>query len=164
MDKCPSFHYTPIEICKELLKDIDFKENEETLEPCIGRDKNFYNLIPYKKDWGEIELGRDIFNYDYKRKFNKCIVNPPYRSNDSNIKNRKNIAIDFIFKCLELCSDECWFLLNSKMLNSLTPLRLNKIKDMGFGLVFMRILNIKEWYGRYYWICFKKNRDSIIKF
>ena len=164
MDKCPSFHYTPIEICKELLKDIDFKENEETLEPCIGRDKNFYNLIPYKKEWGEIELGRDIFTYEYNRQFDKCIVNPPYRTNDSNVKDRKNIAMDFIFKCLELCKNECWLLLNSKMLNSLTPIRLNKIKNMGFGLVFMKVINIKIWYGRYYWICFKKNGKSIIHF
>ena len=155
---CASFHYTPLEICKKLLLDLDFKEDEETLEPCIGRDKNFYNLIPYKKDWGEIEEGRDIFTYEFNRTFNKIILNPPYKDNET----KKNIGMLFIFKCLELCSDECWCLCNNAMFNSLTPIRLNKIKDMGFGISFMRILNINIWYGRYYWICFKKDCDSIL--
>jgi len=161
---CPSSHYTPVDICEELLQDINFNETEETLEPCIGRDKNFYNLIPYTKDWGEIELGRDIFTYDYGRKFNKLIVNPPYRDNEPDVNLRKNIAMDFMFKCFELCSDECWFLLNNKMFNSLTPLRLTKMKTLGFCITSMRIINIKCWYGRYYWICFKKNATSIINF
>ena len=50
------------------------------------------------------------------------------------------------------------------MLNSLTPVRLKKIKDAGFGLTFMRVLNIPLWSGRYYWICFKRNADWIISF
>ena len=50
------------------------------------------------------------------------------------------------------------------MLNSLTPVRLQKIKDAGFGLTFMRVLNIPLWSGRYYWICFKRNADWIISF
>ena len=50
------------------------------------------------------------------------------------------------------------------MLNSFTPKRLSKIKDMGFNLCFMRIINIQKWYGRYYWICLSKNKKSIVNF
>ncbi len=163
--KCTDFHYTPVEVCEDLLENVIFNEGEETLEPCIGRNKNFYNLIPEPKEWGEIELGRDIFTYDYGRKFSKVIVNPPYKSNDEDPKERKNIAYKFIIRCLELCSDECWCLLNNAMLNSLTPIRLKDIvENHKFGIVYMRVININKWYGRYYWICLKKNANNILNY
>ena len=67
-------------------------------------------------------------------------------------------------KCFELSDDECWFLLNNQMFNSITPVRLKKYKQLGFCICFIRILNISKWYGRYYWICFKKNSASILEF
>lgn len=164
MNKCPEFHFTPRQTAQQLIKDITFNENDFTLEPCMG-DGSFYNIIPYTKDWCEIDKGRDIFTYDFgDTTFTKVITNPPYRTNHKKVEDRKNIAMDFIFRCLELCSDESWFLLNHKMFNSLTPRRLSKMKDMGFEITFLRILNIKKWYGRYYWICLKKNKTGIIKF
>jgi len=164
MNKCPELHYTPKDVCKELLKDITFNKNDYTLEPCKANG-NFYDIIPYKKDWCEIDNGRDFFNYDFgKNKFTKIIVNPPYRSNHKKEEDRKNIMWKFIFKCFDLCIDECWFLLSIKQLNGLTPKRLKTINEAGFNLCFMRIINIKKWYGRYYWICFSKNKNSIISF
>ena len=164
MNKCPEFHYTPIDIAEKLINDIDFNETDNTLEPCKASG-NFYDLIPYKKNWCEIDEGRDFFKYDFKGEiFSKVIVNPPYTSNHDDKKQRKNIAIDFIFKCFEVCDGEVWVLINSNILNSLTPIRLKKIKEKGFNLCFMRILNIPKWFGRYYWICFSTNKQSIISF
>lgn len=163
--ECPEFHYTPKDIANELIKDISFNENDETLEPCKGRTNNFYDLIPGNKEWCEIDEGRDFFNYDFKGKtFSKIITNPPYRTNHAKAEDRKNIFMTFIFKCLEYCEGECWLLLNHKMFNGLTPIRLGKMKDMGFEVSFLRILNIKCWYGRYYWICLKKNHRGILTF
>ena len=164
LGKCPELHYTPKDICELLLKDIDFKPDEEALEPCIGRDRNFYDQIPFTKDWGEIELGRDIFTYDYGRLFHKVIVNPPYKTNHIDKKERKNIFIDFIYRSLELCADECWCLFNIKMLNSMTPIRLKKINEMGFGIISIKVINISKWFGRYFWICFKKGATSILQY
>ena len=48
--------------------------------------------------------------------------------------------------------------------NSLTKKRLEKYKELGFCIVFMRVLEIKCWYGRYYWVCFKKGGKSILTF
>ena len=160
---CPPFHYTPREVAKELLKDVEFKGDDITLEPCKG-DGAFYDIIPFEKDWCEIDQGRDIFVYPFDRKFTKVIVNPPYKSNHQNVSDRKNICMKFIFRCFELCSEECWFLVNLKMWNSFTPVRLRKIRDMGFNLCFMRVLNIHKWWGRYYWICFSKHKTSMIKY
>ena len=33
MNKCPEFHFTPPDIAKELIKDIKFNEDDNTLEP-----------------------------------------------------------------------------------------------------------------------------------
>ena len=165
MNECPSTHYTPKDITPILLEDISFNKDDITLEPCKGRTDNFYELIPYTKDWCEIDLGRDLFEYDFgDTLFTKIITNPPYRTNHIEAKDRKNIAIKVIEKCFELCNDECWFLFNNQMFNSMTPVRLNKYKKLGFEIVFMRILNIKCWYGRYYWVCFKKGGKSILSF
>ena len=165
MSPCPITHYTPRDIAEQLLKDIHFNENDITLEPCKGLHNNFYDFIPYEKDWCEIDEGRDIFSYNFgNKRFTKIITNPPYLSNEIHKEDRKNIAIKVIEKCFELCDDECWFLLNNQMFNSITPARLRKYQQKGFSIVFMRILNISCWYGRYYWICFKKNSKSIIYF
>ena len=168
-EQSPSFHYTPCEVAKDLIKDITFNDNDLVLEPCRGGG-GFYDIIPHhiSKDWCEIAHGRDFFTYFsesiYNNYFSKIITNPPYKTNHTDAKLRKNIFMPFVMRCLELCSDECWLLLNNQMLNGFTPLRLEKIKDMGFSLCFLRILNIKQWYGRYYWLCFKKNSTSIINF
>ena len=149
------FMYTPEDTCITLLKDIEFKNNDRVLEPCKGSG-NFYNNLPSNiiKEYCEIEENKDFFKYD------KVITNPPYR----NIENTKNICMDFIFKCIDVCNGEVWLLLNLQMLNTLTPRRLNIIKDKGFNLCFMKILNIKKWYGRYYWICFSNKKNATIDF
>jgi hypothetical protein len=164
LEPCPSSHYTPYETIDLLLKDITFNEGESTLEPTAGREMRIYNKIPFEKDWCEIDLGRDFFTYDFgDKKFDKIITNPPYRSNHKQ-GHRINIAIKTIEKSFELCKDECWFLLNNQMFNSLTKKRLEKYKELGFCIVFMRVLEIKCWYGRYYWVCFKKGGKSILTF
>ena len=165
MDICPDSHYTPRDVAETLLNDISFNENDFSLEPCKGRTNNFYDFIPYTKDWCEIDEGRDLFEYDFgDKRFTKIITNPPYRTNHKDAKDRKNIAVKVMEKCFDLCDDECWFLLNNQMFNSMTPVRLKKYKEKGFEITFMRILNIKCWYGRYYWVCFKKNGKGLINF
>jgi len=51
------------------------------------------------------------------------------------------------------------------MLNSLTVRRLKKYRDnYDFNIIFIRVLEIPCFYGRYYWICFKKGGKSILHF
>ena len=150
VNPCPDSDYTPISTLQQLLQDISFVSSDLTLEPCKGRENRFYDLIPGKKDWCEIEEGRDFFQYTGSP--TKVITNPPYKSNDM----KENLSIKIIEHSLKVATDECWFLLNNQMFNSLTPCRLHKYLKMGWKVVFIRILNIPCWYGRYFWICFKK--------
>lgn len=145
----PSTQYTPIPTVIELLKDITFVSGELTLEPCAGRENRIYNLLPEPKERCEIEDGLDFFQYTGKP--HKIICNPPFHDRD-----KKNICVSIIEKCLEVCTDEVWLLLNNQMWNSMTPCRLHKYLKAGWKIVFMRILNIPCWFGRYNWVCFKK--------
>ena len=163
---CPKLHYTNPIVVAKLFEDIKWSPDDNVLEPCYGSG-NMFNAIPVeKKEWAEIEKGKNFFTQPYKsQQFTKVVLNPPYASNHTKGDPRRQIlTMPFIFKSLEVCSDELWVLLNNNMLNSLTPVRLKKIKDAGFGLTFMRVLNIPLWSGRYYWICFKRNADWIISF
>jgi hypothetical protein len=150
----PITHYTPIETVQEILKDITFVSSDFTLEPCKGRENRIYNNIPGKKDWCEIEEGRDFFQYTGSP--TKVITNPPFHD-----QNKKNICVSIIEHCLKVATDEVWLLLNNQMFNSLTPCRLHKYLKQGWRMNFIRILNIPCWYGRYFWICFKKGDWAI---
>ena len=155
------FHYTPIEITKELIKDIDFIDGETCLETCRGGGA-FFDILPDNivKDWCEIDDGRDFFQHTTPTDIS--ISNPPYRIEIDG--ERKNAIIKWMDHQFSITNKECWYLLNGKCWSSMTPIRLNKWKALGWNLCFMRILNIKKWYGRYYWICFSKTKPSIISF
>ena len=155
------FHYTPVEIVKELIKDIEFINNESCLETCRGGGA-FYNALPDNivKDWCEIDMGRDFFQHTTPTDIS--ISNPPYQIEIDG--KRKNIVIKWMDHQFSITNRECWFLFNGSMFSSMTPIRLNKWKLLGWNICFMRILNIKKWYGRYYWVCFSKTKPSIMHF
>ena len=164
-DKCPDSHYTPEDTIDLIFKDINFREDDCVLEPCAGRDFSMYNKIPINnKFWCEIDYGVDFFNSFDDKRFTKIITNPPYKSNHIIKEERENLPIKVFERCFKLCDDECWFLLNNQMFNSLTPRRLSNYSKLGFNVVFIRIINIPKWYGRYFWICFKKGGKSILHF
>lgn len=164
MPACPDFHYTPDEIANNLLKDIKFFKGDTILEPCKGRGvQGFYKHLTeagHDVDWCEIDEGVDFFEYSPPYKYSKVITNPPYKDN----AETENIAWRFMLHCFDLSLDECWFLLNHQMMNGLTPIRLKQLAKINFGMTHLRVLNIKQWYGRYYWVCFKKGGKSIIHF
>ena len=158
------FHYTPRDIAEDLLKDIDFTEEDYIIEPCSG-DGAFYDIIPKicKKYWCEIEKGRDVFELEDKPVYTKCIGNPPYRDNAPD-GQRKNILIPMIEKYFKITKDEVWILINHRSFNSITPVRLRRWDNLGWRISFLRILDIKKWYGRYYWVCFKQGGKTIVNF
>ena len=59
-DETYYFHQTPEDLCKELIKEVPFENNDKVLEPFKGEGA-FYNNLPtnIEKDWCEILEGRD---------------------------------------------------------------------------------------------------------
>ena len=157
------FHYTPIEITKELIKDIEFIDGETCLETCRGGGA-FYDILPDNivKDWCEIDMGRDFFERTTPTDIS--IANPPYAVKDENGVLSKGLVIKWMNHQFSITKRECWYLFNGNGLRSLTPVRLKKWKLLGWNMCFMKILSIKKWYGRYYWVCFSKTKPSIIQF
>jgi hypothetical protein len=155
------FNYTPRGVAIDLLNDINFNENDIVLEPFRGGGA-FYNNFPENvmKNWSEITDGRDFFTYEFPCRFTKIITNPPYKD----IVTGKNIMIKCLEKMFEICDDEVWSLFNQSAFGSMTPKRLSGWRDKGFEIHHIRIIQVKKWYGRYYWVCFKKKNNGIIKF
>ena len=105
------FHYTPEIIAKELLKDIDFENGYSVLETCKGGGSFWKHLPPnIIKDFCEIDMGRDFF--EYNNKVDISIANPPYKTEiDGKLQN---IIIKWMDHQFSITNKECWYLLNNK--------------------------------------------------
>ena len=66
------------------------------LEPCKGTG-SFYNLFKGDKDWCEIKQGKDFFNYN--KKVDWIITNPPFSIFDEFLLKAFEIADNIVFFC-----------------------------------------------------------------
>jgi len=56
-------------------------------------------------------------------------------------------------------------LISHKIFNALTPQRLKKYDDNGWKITKIVVVNVKKWFGRYYFIVFEKGAGkSIIEY
>ena len=87
--------YTPIETAKDIIS--KFNLFGTVLDPFKGNGA-FYDNLPetVEKDWCEIDLGRDFF--DYNKKVDWIISNPPYSIFGSVITIVKTFAAVFSVK------------------------------------------------------------------
>ncbi len=141
-----SFHYTNIEMVKDLIELIPFNKYDSVLDAGSGKNKVWYNNIPdyCLKEECEIEDGIDFLTID--KQYDWIIGNPPF-----------HISEKFFHKASEISKYGFAFLINTSCFNSLTPLRLSRINDNGFYLQKIHIVNDKRWFGRYYFLIFTKN-------
>lgn len=67
--------YTPEVVTRQIIEYV--KPSGRVLDPCMGKGA-FYDNFPTncKKDWCEIDMGRDFLAYD--KKVDWIIGNPPY--------------------------------------------------------------------------------------
>ena len=86
------------------------------LEPCCG-DGAFLKYMT-GADWCEISKGRDFF--DYNRKVNWIITNPPWSQIRSFLQHSMEVANDIVFL---VTVNHIW-----------TKARLRDIKEAGFGI------------------------------
>ena len=87
--------YTPEHIAKKII-DL-YNINGLILDASSGKNKVFYNNYPKdcKKDWCEIELGKDFFNYN--KKVDWIITNPPYSIFDEFLKHSQELSDNIVF-------------------------------------------------------------------
>ena len=121
--------YTPELIVKELIKKIPASENDTWCDCCFGKGVFYNNFPTYKKDYYEIDMGRDFLISN--KKYDWVVTNIPFSK-----------PKEFIFKMAE-CSIKGFGILC--LANSMTATRVKELKKQGLYLNSLTILYIKEW-------------------
>jgi len=85
---------TPERISKKIIE--YFNPTKSILDPCSGDDSFFSNFPDnIDKDWCEIRKGKDFFEYD--KKVNWIISNPPFSTYDDFLEHSFKIADNVVF-------------------------------------------------------------------
>ena len=148
---------TPEETCREIIRAIPWIDGELVLEPFCG-DGSFLRNLPkcVRTDWCEIEKGRDFFQYNGTP--DTIITNPPHRDKAGVI----NLVVPCLERCLQVAMRRVVFLVNDKTFSALTPGRLKKYEEWGWGITHLSVCSVKKWPGRYYVVIWEKGKPSII--
>jgi len=145
------FHYTDEELVKDCLKLICFKDSDFVLDVGCGDNEVWLkNIHTRKKDWVEIEKGRDFFKYN--KKVDWCVGNPPFKQLPKMLE-----------KASEISNFGIGFLMSIDGINAMTPLRLEKLKEKGFSIKNIFVVTCKRWFGRYYFVIFNKEKNSFLR-
>lgn len=67
---------TPGWLAEKVIQWANVEDGDRVYEPCRG-DGGFYDLLPPGTEWAEIDMGRDMFEYD-PGGVDIVITNPPY--------------------------------------------------------------------------------------
>jgi len=154
LKKGTDFYYTNEEMTKELLAIVPISGS--VLDAGSGRNKVWFNNLKGKKYECEIEDGCDY--YKWNKEIDWVVGNPPWRHEG------KNQVWNWIKKASEISNIGFAFLLNHKVFNTLTPVRLKYLTDKGFYIQKIKIVADKRWFGRYYFIIWQKKKNKFILF
>lgn len=161
MNEITKFHQTPPLLAKDLIKFINFEDDDAVLEPFAGENA-FYdnfpdNVVKYRT---EITDNLDYKDFDYENiSIDWIITNPPFR-----IENDDGKRENAFYKILKFYSTKVKkgivLLGNDKCISSLTPKRMKELNDDGIFLNKIVTCNVKAWRGRYYALYFYKNKPN----
>lgn len=154
-DESYYFHQSPISLCKDIISNISFNDDDILLEPFAG-EGSFYDNFPegITKYKCEIEESLDFRDFDYDGiKPTIVCTNPPFRLETEN--GRKNAFFDIILFYAKITSiKKMYILCNDYCLGTLTPNRMVKLNENNLFVNKITTINIKKWRGRYYLIEF----------
>ena len=148
------FHQTPAELAADLMNFVPLEASDRCYEPFAGENA-FFNAFPksLQTEWSEITRGRCY--KDYNKEYDWVITNPPFK-----IPNDKGVLKNAIFPLLLYFAARAKkgiaFLVSDYAFNSLTPVRIAKMKALGFYLQSLTTCAVKEWRGRYYFMVWTK--------
>ena len=152
------FHQTPELLARDLISFVPLENNDHVLEPFKGEGA-FYNVFPdfVNKHYTEIAEGTDFRTFD--KPIDWIISNPPFCLDDGTGK-RKNAFYFILDYFMDRAKKGIAFLCNDYCLATLTPKRLEDIKNRGWYLNNIIVCNVKRWRGRYYFLIFDKTPTS----
>ena len=155
-----TFHYTNPEMVEYLLSKTPISGS--VLDAGSGKNKVWFSQLKDEKYECEIEDGVDFFEWD--KKVDWVVGNPPFAGNEINEKGRHpNLIPLWVEKSSVIAQKGMAFLINHKVVNFLTTTRLEKLKDKGFFLTKIIIVADKRWFGRYYYLIFTKEPSNFLE-
>jgi hypothetical protein len=138
--------YTPNVIVNLMLDFCDYKEGQSVLDPCRGKGA-FFDKLNEPKDYCEIEEDIDFFNY--KKKVDLIIGNPPY-----------SMLTKWLDHTMTICDKFCYVI----GMYSLTPIRLQKMEEQGFYITKILLTQVPSWFMRSYILVVEKGEKKSITF
>ena len=130
--------YTPPKVVDIMLNFCGYNSGESVLEPARGLGA-IYDKLSEPKEYCEIEMDLDFF--DYNKKVEWIITNPPYSILDKWFKHTYTI-----------CNKFCYII----GMYSLTPKRIEVMNKNGFYITKMLLTKIPSWFQRTYIIVCEK--------
>ena len=128
---------------------IKLETDDIVLDPFLG-DGAFYEQYPsyVKKDWCEIDNGRDFF--EYNKEVDWIISNPPYSKLNEVFKHSVKISRKGIGLLIGIMN--------------LTPQRCKILDDNGFGITKIYLCNVRGWFGKTILLIAEKDKESILDY
>jgi hypothetical protein len=155
------FHQTPEQLAKDLINILPIIPEDILFEPFKGEGA-FFNSFPEQntKLWTEIEEGRDF--KEIPNGFDWVITNPPFKLDTGN--KRVNSFWYILDYFLDRTNKGIAFLGNDSCFSTLTPKRLQIIKNKGWSITKIVVCSIKKWRGRYFFIVLEKKESDLYNF
>lgn len=143
--------YTPPDLAASLVPLVEPIWRSHTLfDPFRGQGA-FYDNFPkgHVTGWTEIDDGTDFFDTPQSQ-WDWLISNPPYSNLDEVLEHSCRVAkVGFAYLLLG---------------HALTPRRLERIGQLGFGLTSIHLCKVFKWYGISAFCVFEKGKPHILGF
>ncbi len=152
MKRNKEFHYTNGEMVRDLLRITPIMETDTVLDAGSGQNKIWYNSVQntvVEKYECEIEDGCDFF--EWNKRVDWVVGNPPF-----------HLGWKFLEKASDVADKGIAFLGNLNFWNSCLPNRFELLKERGFYLNKIHIVQDKRWFGRYYYLIFTKKPNDFL--
>ena len=149
-----TFHYTNEQMVKDLLAITPIEKNDTVLDVGSGKNKVWFNNLVGGKYECEIEDGCDFYEWESLRidgRVDWIVGNPPFHE-----------GWKFLERASQIADKGIAFLGNLNFWNSCLPNRFELLKDRGFYLNKIHIVQDKRWFGRYYYLIFTREPNNFL--
>ena len=120
------------------------------LDAGSGKNKVWFKNFKGRKFECEIDDGVDFFQWD--KKVDWVVGNPPF-----------HLGWLFTEHASKIANKGMALLGNLNFWNSCLPNRFEKLKEKGFYLQKIIIVQDKRWFGRYYYLIFTKEKNNFVE-
>lgn len=138
--------YTPLPVAKLMIEMCEITPEMSVLDPSKGGGVFFNNFPDCNKDYCEITENIDFFDYD--KKVDLIIGNPPY-----------SLWNKWIEHTMKLTDKFCYIL----SCYNFTDSRMRTILDNGFVITKFHLLKVNWWFSSSFIIVFERNNTNIVK-